>query len=119
MSNVKEQLEADIIRFFENIENQSQNDKRKTLRDLMDKYIHLSSSDYLMDSYDLNSIIGAAKNKMATEKVTRFLKSGMMVRKISQGEISNLLVIESTISHLNKIGCLKKLPKFDYKEDKY
>ena len=103
-SSIKEQVEVDILRFFEQIETQ-------------DKYIHLSTSDHLMDYYDLNSIISSAKNKFANEKITRHLKSGIMNRKVSPDEVANLLVIEATIGHLNKIECLKKLPRFDYKDD--
>ena len=59
--DLEQQLNSDIIRFLENIRNQTENDKIKTLRQLFDKYIHLNKVEYLMDNYDLNAIIGSAK----------------------------------------------------------
>lgn len=115
MKNLKEQLDVDIRRFIENIENQSQNDKVQTLRDLFDKYLHLNTSDYMMDSYDLNTIISNAKNKFANDTFPIYL--GSKKRLVSQHDLPNLCVIEATVGHLKKNGCLKKMPKFDKRED--
>lgn len=117
-SSIKEQLETDIIRFFEQIESQNVNDQRQTLRNLLGKYIHLSTTNYMMDSYDLTSIISSAKSAFSNKQAKLFLKSGSNIRQVCQDELSNLFVIEATINYLNKIECFKKLPKFDYKEDK-
>lgn len=118
-SNIKEQLEVDISRFFEQIENQNFNDQKETLRILFDKYLHLTRSDYMMDMHDLREIVGMAGNKMANENIVRFLPSGNQKVKISQDQIVKLLIIESTIGHLNKKDCLKKIAKFDYKDNKF
>lgn len=119
MSSIKEQVEVDIRRFFEQIESQHFNDQIQTLRNLLDKYLHLSTSDHMMDYYDFNSIVGAAKNKFASESFDKHLQAGLTKRKIMPAEIPNILLIEATVAHLNKIECLKKLPKFDYKLDQY
>lgn len=116
MKNLEEQLEVDIRRFIENIENQSQNAKVETLRNLFDKYLHLNTTDYMMDTHDLQSIIGSAKGKFSNDTFPIFL--GEKKRKVSQHDLPNLCVIEATIGHLKKNGCLKKLPKFDKREDK-
>lgn len=116
MSSIKEQLDVDIKRFFEQIEKQHQNDKFQTLRNLFDKYLHLNTSDYMMDYHDLNSIISNAKGKFANNKFPVHL--GAKKRLVPQGELSNLCVVEAVIEHLNKNDCLKKIPKFDYREDK-
>ena len=110
----KQNLESDILNFFEDIENQSQSDKIITLRLLLDKYVHLSKSDYMMDKIDFNEIVGNAK-RLIVEK-TLPVKIGKNESTISEGEIANLCVIEATVMSLNKKGCLKKLAKFDYKE---
>ena len=114
---LKEQLNSDIIRFLENIKNQTKNDQIKTLKQMFDKHIHLNNSDYLMDSYDLNRIIGSAKTKFVNDNLKIYL--GERKVKVPPGDVANLLVIEATIGHLNKIGCLKKLPKFDKREDQF
>lgn len=116
MSKLKEQLEVDIKRFLENIENQNENDKLQTLRNLFDKYLHLSTSDYLMDHSDLFSIISSAKKKFSEENVP--IKIGSSKRTVSQQDLPNFFVIEATVGHLNRKGCLKKLAKFDKKKGK-
>lgn len=114
--DLEQQLNSDIIRFLENIRNQTENDKVKTLRQLFDKYIHLNKAEYLMDNHDLNAIIGSAKHNFSNNNMKIFL--GERKVPVTQGNLPNLCVIEATIGHLNKIGCLKKLPKFDKREDK-
>lgn len=115
--NLKDQLEIDVIEFFNQIESQNQNDQRKTLRNLMDKYIHLSTSDHLLDSHDLRTIIGSASNKFANEKFPIHLGSGKKL--VNQNDLPNLCVIEATIGHLSKLDCLKKTPKFNKVDDKF
>lgn len=119
MSNqdLKEQLNSDIIKFFDNIRNQTKNDQVETLKQLLDKYIHLNKSDYLMDSYDLNKILGSAKQNFSNNNMKIFL--GERKVPVVQGDLPNLCVIEATIGHLNKIGCLKKIPKFDKRENQF
>lgn len=113
--NLKQQIKNDIIKCLDNIDKQSQNDKIKTLTHLLDKYIHLSTSDYLMDNWDLSSIIGTAKQNYANDNVQIHL--GKRKIKVQQQDVANLFVIEATISHLNKKDCLKKMPKFDKREN--
>jgi hypothetical protein len=116
VSDIKDELEMDIINFFQHIENQDINTQKQTLRNLFDKYIHLTRSTYMMDSHDLRQIISNAKSLFSKESAVIYLKSGSISRKVQQDELANLFVIESTISHLSKKECLKKLPKFDKKE---
>lgn len=116
MSKIKEELEVDIKRFFEQIEKQNHNDRVETLRNLFNKYLHLSTSDYMMDYIDLNNIISHAKNSFSTKTFPVFL--GDKKRKVDESYQANLCVIESAIAYLNDKECLKRIPKFDYKEDK-
>lgn len=109
-----QKLEYDILSFFKEIENQSESDKIVTLRMLLDKYIHITKSDYIMDKSDFNEIISNAKKLMVERQLP--VRIGKIESAISESEIANLCVIESTIMSLNKRGCLKKIAKFDYKE---
>ena len=113
---LKDEIETDIIKFFEQSEKQGISDKRETLRNLLGKYIHLSSAGYVMDHYDLKSIISQAKSKWVEKSFPLYL--GDTERKVLETEQANLCLIESTISHINKNECLKKIPKFDYREIK-
>lgn len=115
--SVKDQIEFDIRDFFEQTKNQSSSDQKETLRILLEKYAHLSKADFIMDKNDLDVIIGNAKSLMAQKTFPCFM--GKTKRRVMEHEQANLCVIESTISHLNKSNCLKKLPKFEYKEDKF
>lgn len=116
MSKLKEQLEVDILRFLENIETQNTSDKIQTLRHLFDKYLHLSQAELLLDAHDLSVIINNAKSIFATQSVPIHL--GVTKRPVGPADLPNLCVIEATVAHLNKKDCLKKMAKFDKREDK-
>jgi hypothetical protein len=116
MSKLKEQLEVDMLRFLENIETQNASDKIQTLRQLFDKYIHLSQAELLLDSHDLTVIINDAKNRFATQSMPVHL--GPNRRPVGAMDLPNFCVIEATVGHLNKKDCLKKMAKFDKREDK-
>ena len=73
MSDLKEQINVDIKRFFEQIEKQNNEDQAKTLFNLLDKYLHLSKADHMMDYYDLNHIICHAKTLFGTKTFPLFL----------------------------------------------
>ena len=113
---LRKELDVDIARFLEQIENQSHSGKRETLKILLEKYIHLNTCDYILDHDDLRSIIGQAKVLFSSKVFPCFL--GSKKRKVSQNDQPNLCVIEATISLLNNKDCFKKLPKFDYRENK-
>lgn len=110
----EESLNFDILNFFKEIENQGDSDRIKSLRLLMDKYIHLNKADYLMEKFDFNEITSLAKREILEKNMPAKIKGSNMY--LSENEVVNLCIIEATVTHLNKIGCLKRIPKFDYKE---
>jgi len=113
---LKDQLENDILDLLKNIENQPKWEKIQTIRNMVSKHIHMNTSDHLMDHYDLQSIIEGA-GKLYVDNHFKFVL-GSAKKKVEERDYSNLCVIESTVSHLNKLGCLKKMPRFDKREDK-
>lgn len=115
--SLKDQIEGDISNFFANIENLGVNDQKETLRILLSKYAQLSSSDFLLDKNNLDQIIDNAKTLMSNKTMPMFL--GEKKRRIPEHEQATVCLIESTISQLNKNDCLKRLPKFDYKDNKF
>jgi hypothetical protein len=74
----------------------------------------MSKADYVMDRFDFNAIITTAKREIVNKTLP--VRVGKNEVQIMETEIGNLCVIEATISHLNKNGCLKKIAKFDYKK---
>lgn len=115
--SLKDQIDGDISSFFKNIENLGINDQKDTLRILLSKYAQLSSSEFLMDKINLDSIIDNAKTLMSTKTMPMFI--GAKKKKVPEHEQATVCIIESTISHINKNDCLKRLPKFDYRDNKF
>jgi hypothetical protein len=115
MSDIKKQLEVDMARFLDNIETQNRNDRLETLRNLMDKYLHLTTCEHVMDHHDLINIISNAKGSFANNTFPIYL--GDKKIQVSPSDLSNLCVIESTVSYLNNKECLKKMPKFNKKKE--
>lgn len=116
MSDLEKRLDNDIIQFFKTIESQSHSDKKKTLKLLFEKYLHLSTADHILDRHDLNSIIDNAGRKFANETFPVHLDYEK--KRLEQNKLRHLCMVEATIMLLRKYDCLKKLPKFDKREDK-
>jgi hypothetical protein len=112
--SIKDQLETDINAFFQNIEKQTTEDKKKTLILLMDKYIHLFSSPVLLDKYDFEMVKSHAHKFIVDRTFPKFV--GPKRSEISSTEANVLAIIEGTIMVLNNKECLRKMPKFDYRD---
>ena len=115
--SLKDQIEVDILGFFKDLDILGSNDRKETLRTLLSKYAQLSSSDFKMDDRTLAEIIDQAKTLMSTKTMPMFM--GVNKKRIPEGEQATVCLIESTISQLNKNDCLKRLPKFEYKDNKF
>jgi hypothetical protein len=109
------EIDAEIRRLIEVLDNQNYNDQIESVRKLVEKYVHLTTTDHMMDGFDLKKIINNAKSIFAKENTKIYL--GKKKTPISQSDMSNYCVIEATIRYLNTIGCLKKLPKFDKRDE--
>ncbi len=112
--SLKDQLEEDIAAFFENIEGQLPESKKKTLRNLIDKYAHLFSTPILLDKHDFDMIKDHAHKFIINSAFPK--KIGTNRREVHPSEANILAVIEGTIIVLNGKECLRKLPKFDYRD---
>ncbi len=110
-------IEQDIISFFKVTESQNYEDQRKTLRLLLEKYTHLNKSEYLMDVHDLKNIVSSATSIFANKTMPMFLGSSRS--KVMENDQKHVCLIEATIFHMGKIDCLKRLPKFNYKDDRF
>lgn len=112
--SLKDQLEVDIHLFFENIETQDPTSRAKTLRQLIDKYAHLSTAPCILDKYDFNAVKEAAHNFYTRSAFPK--KIGSNRQEICAIEANVLAIIEGTITVLNGKDCLKKIAKFDYRD---
>lgn len=112
---INDQLDSDIRGFFEQIKGQTQEGQRGTLKNLLDKYIHLNTSEYILSHNDLHTIITNAKNIYSTIAMPITIGDSYQPR-VDKQNVPNLCVIEATIGTLNQYNCLKRLPKFDYKK---
>ena len=86
---------------------------KKTLRLLMDKYVHLFSTPVLLDKHDFDMIKSHAHTFFVNSAFPKQI--GSTRREVSNYEATTLSIIEGTISVLNSKECFKKLPKFDYR----
>jgi hypothetical protein len=115
--SLKEEIELDILDFFKSIDVSGTNDRKEKLRMLLSKYAQLSSSELAMDDTDLRSIITGAMYSMSNRTLPMFL--GENGKQVAQEHQQIVCIIESTVSQLNKKDCLKRLPKFDFKANKF
>lgn len=114
---IKENVDQDINAFFDQIEGQSSSDKKQSLRNLMEKYIHLTTSEYHMDERDLRKIIDRAKSIMSNKTMPVYL--GQKAAEIKQEELMPMCVIESSVEYFNSKECLKRRPKFKINNPKF
>jgi hypothetical protein len=114
VQDLEQKTYQDAADFINMIDKMSYSDRVNLLTTLLKKYAILSSSDVLMNKKDLLAIISRSK-QIFTElpMPVEMTESDIPVH---QTELSSLCVIEATIGHLNKLGCLKKTAKFDYKK---
>ena len=109
-------IDGDIDYFFKDIEYGYERDAKQKLKTLLLKYAGANLPEKKIDHQDLFDIIGSAKQKFANETLVIFL--GQDRNKVAPEDMANVCVIEATIGHLNKIKCLRRLVKFDKREDK-
>lgn len=112
--SLKQDLEHDIAQFLREMEKMLPEDQKKHLFMLVEKYCHITTSTMLLDKYDLDMIKSAAHSIWLDKPARAYL--GKNRREVTSGDINVLRIVEGTIAHLNSKDCLKKLPKFDYKE---
>lgn len=111
---LEEELNSDISQFFRQIESQLPENKKETLRLLIDKYCHISSVPIVFDRYDFDMISQAAHKFFLDSDLPKVV--GEKKRIIQGNDLRTLSIIEGVITYLNSKDCLKKQPKFDYKE---
>lgn len=112
---LKQQLEQDIAQFFRDIDDMLPEGKKKALELLIEKYCHLSSAPVKWDKSHFEMIKSHAITLFKDKAYPK--KFNNSYREFSTQEAPNVCLIEATISHLHSEDCLKKLPKFDVRED--
>jgi len=113
--SLEKEIEQDISQFFREIKGMSSLDKKKTLSNLMDKYLHITTATILLDKQDFELIKGNAAKLYIDRAWPKNMKEGFS-REIAGSDAVNISLMEATIMHLNYKDCLKKNPKFNYEE---
>lgn len=109
----KEDLQKDIKQFFKTIEDYLPEDKEKLLYMLVEKYATITSMPVLFNKDDLDMIKSYSSKFLIDTNLPKVL--GKNRRPVDGSENRVLAIVEGTITHLEAKGCLKKLPKFDYR----
>lgn len=112
--SIKDDLDAEILAFFEQSANQTPEGKCKLLKLLIEKYVHLNTTECLLDKDDFERIKDHAHKFYINSSFPK--RVGSKRREISSYEANVLSIIEGTISVLTGKDCFKKLAKFDYKD---
>lgn len=108
--SLEEAVEAEIQIFLSESDSLNNHDKIILLRNMMSKLLHLNKADHTLHKSDLTNIISNAKTLFSNERGKVYIDN----HKVMEQEVVSLRVIESTISTLNRLGVLKKMPKFKY-----
>lgn len=111
--SLQEEIERDINQFFREIQNMPGQDQKKALKNLMDKYFHLTTATILFDASDYKLIKNHAGHLYTSRSWPKKMKTGFS-REVEGADAVNISIVEATILHLNSKDCLKKVPKFDY-----
>jgi hypothetical protein len=114
VQDLEQRINQDVLEFMDSVDKMQHTDKIELLKLLLKKYALLSSSDVLFDKKDLESIISSSKQNFVNMTIPVEMEGSET--PVHQTDVANLCVIEATIGHLNKNGCLKKVPKFKYKK---
>lgn len=117
MNTPERQMELDIQEVVQKMDKKSDADKALIIQELLNKYIEKTTSNHLMGPLDLLEIIGNAKNLFATQTMPIYL--GPTKKIVDPSNLANLCVIESTVSYLNKHSCLRRIAKFDKKDNTF
>jgi hypothetical protein len=112
--SLKDQLESDIYTFFDNIEKQDPEDRKKTLKALLEKYAHISTVPCVLTKTDFDVVKDIAHNFFVKSAFPKQI--GPNRREVHSSEGNVLAIIEGTISMLNSNDCFKRLPRFDYRD---
>ncbi|HLD91643.1 MAG TPA: hypothetical protein VI911_11650 [Patescibacteria group bacterium] len=117
---LNDNIYQDVLETLKVMENQGHSDKVQTLTLLLEKYVHKNKATHLMNNKDLTTIVDDAKTLMAHETFPKFLQtSGRLKTQLDQEKQIQLCIVEATIGHLNRLECFKRLPKFDFKDNKF
>jgi hypothetical protein len=83
----------------------------------------MDKEDLLMSKVDLDAIMDIAKDSMSNNIFPVYLEScerlGKKDVKIKEEHQRAICIIEATVQYLNGKGILVKLPKFDYKDNRF
>jgi len=114
---LKDEIEQDVLTFFDKIEGLAYRDKLEMLRMVLSKYALLSKSDCMLEKADLFAISSHAKKNMAQDQSQVHL--GERCHKLNFDEIRMMCITKAVVAVLNGKECFKRMPKFDIREDKY
>jgi len=114
VQDLEQQINQDVSEYLNSIDRLDYNDRSELLKIMIKKFALLGSSDTLLFKKDLVDIVSSAKLNFSYKPMP--VKMSDSDLEVHQSDLGHLCMIEATIGHLNKHGCLKKVPKFDYRK---
>lgn len=101
----------DVLEYLETSDKLGHSGKVELLTLLLKKYLILDTADILLTKKDLDAIVFSSKQTFVDTTLPMEMRGSSI--PVDQADLPKLLIINSTIGHLNSLGCLKKVAKFD------
>lgn len=111
MSDPK-QLDSELREYLELEPNLRREERLQYLRTIVNKHFELNKLTHMINKGDLFEIISGAKSAFTGFR----LPLSITRRPVEPYELTNVAMIESVVSYLNKNNLMKKLVKLDYTE---
>jgi len=107
-----QELDRELREYIEKEPNLRREDRLAYLKAVYNKHLEINKLEHVVNSGDLFDIIATAKGNFFKLKLPMQISS----KKIENGDLTHIALIESVISYLNSMNLLKKLVKLDYRD---
>jgi hypothetical protein len=111
---INDNLNQDIRNCINELNGKGHSDQVQILRRYFESYIMANKEDQILGWKDLRKIVGDAKALMSNEVFP--LRLGDDKTLVPESYQPLYCITRTTISHLNYLDCLKRLPKFDIRK---
>jgi hypothetical protein len=104
------QIEQELRDFLQQEDHIRPSDRLTYLMAIVNKHFDLDKIDYMVDHYDLQSIMSLAKSSYPTYTMPVFISK----KEVHHSEVNYVLIIEAFVTYLNRNNLLKRLVRFDH-----
>jgi len=107
-----EQLDRELKEYLEKEPNLRREERILYLKAIFQKHLDFTKLTHVINYFDMYSVINQAKGQYSNFRLPMKISD----HQVEGNELPHFAMVESFIGYLNKMGLLKKLVKFDYKD---